>query len=65
MEEETYSTEKTTTRKTDWKMLMEETLETFSNNTISSRGPNNNIAGNDMHIISNGNQETRKTSRQR
>ena len=39
-------------------LSMEETLEAFSYNTISSRGPNNSIAGNDMHIISNGNQET-------
>ena len=63
MEEETHSTKKTTTRETDWKMpmeetlnefywkmLMEETLEAFSNNTI--------IACDDMRIISKGNQET-------
>ena len=48
LEEETHNTKKITTRETDRKMLMEETLKTFSNNTISSRGPNNNIAVDDM-----------------
>ena len=45
---------KTETKEAEWKILMEETL----GDTIVSRGPNNDIAGDDMRIVSNRNPET-------
>ena len=59
MEGETHDRKKLATKGPDGiELSMEETLETFSYNMISSRGPNTGIAGDNMRIISNGNQET-------
>ena len=45
-----------------WKIQMEEALEAFLLTAISSRGPNHCISGNDMHLISDGNNNDTKSN---
>lgn len=49
-----HSTTKTDTLESEWKTLMEETQI----DTIINKGPNNDITGADIRIISRGNPET-------